>query len=354
MTTSTQITKRWHFYSGKSSPAELKGCLVFAGTSYPELCKETAGYLGADLAKIKLGRFKDGEKSIELIDEVESKRVFIIQPICRSNSGSINDALVELLLMISCMRRAAAKSVTAIIPYFGYARQDKKLVSGVPISASDVAHLLASVGVTRVVCIDLHCGQIQGFFPPHVPCDNISAGSIGAAFFAEMDLVNPVVVSPDAGGVSRAKEFRSTLEAMGHQGKTGLAMIVKQRRAASDIERMDLVGSVEGSDCIIVDDMTDTSGTLCLAAEMLTKHGAKRVFAFCTHGVLSPPADERIRSSTLEQLVIANTVPLPPVFQTDPILAKKVVILSLAPLIAETVRRLATCQPLHNNPKARL
>eukprot|EP01064_Diplonema_japonicum_P029850 TRINITY_DN4922_c2_g1_i1.p2 TRINITY_DN4922_c2_g1~~TRINITY_DN4922_c2_g1_i1.p2 ORF type:complete len:170 (+),score=35.99 TRINITY_DN4922_c2_g1_i1:623-1132(+) len=163
-------------------------------------------------------------------------------------------------------------------------------------------------------------------------------------------MVKPVVVSPDAGGVSRAKEFRTTMESMGYQGKTGLAMIIKQRRAASDIERMDLVGTVDGSDCIIVDDMTDTSGTLCLAAEMLTKNGARRVFAFCTHGVLSHPASERIKASTLDQLVIANTVPVPPEFVADPVLRKKVVVLSLAPMLAETVRRLATSQPLHQKP----
>ena len=342
------VTKRWHYYSGKVSPHEMRNCRVFAGSCDPQLCLETAEYLGIELNKVKLGKFKDGEIQIELQDSVEGFKCVIIQPVCRGESGSINDALVELLLMVACMRRCAAASVTVILPYFGYARQDKKLSPGVPISASDVAHLLYSVGVTRVVCIDLHCGQIQGFFPPQVPVDNLSAGPVGAAFFSEKKLVRPVVVSPDAGGVTRAKEFRKTLEETGYHNETGFAMIIKQRLRANVIDRMDLVGDVAGSDCIIVDDMTDTSGTLTEAVKKLKAKGALRVFAFCTHGVLSPPADERIRNSEIEEIVITNTVPLPIEFQTDEVLSKKVRVLSLAPLLAECVRRIATSQPLEN------
>eukprot|EP00755_Sulcionema_specki_P038651 Sspe_Gene.23803::Locus_9309_Transcript_1_1_Confidence_1.000_Length_2823::g.23803::m.23803/K00948/PRPS, prsA; ribose-phosphate pyrophosphokinase len=349
------VTKRWHYYSGKSSPTELKNCRVFAGTANPELATEIAEYLGTELAAIKLGSFRDGEVNIQLVDGVEGKSVFIIQPVCRSLTRSVNDALVELLLLITTMRRAAAAQVTAIVPYFGYARQDRKTSSGVPISAADVAHLLASVGVDRVVCIDLHCGQIQGFFPPTVPVDNLAAGPVGAAYFAEKELRYPVVVSPDAGGVTRAKEFRATLERMGYAGRTGLAMIIKQRSGASSIERMDLVGQVKGSDCILVDDMTDTSGTLVEAARMLSENGALRVFAFCTHGVFSGPAAERLASSVLEEIVITNTVPLPKSFTSDEALHQKVRQLSLAPLLAEAIRRLATRQPLtHDLGKARL
>ncbi|KAJ9472335.1 Ribose-phosphate pyrophosphokinase [Diplonema papillatum] len=344
------VTRQWHYYSGKSSAAELRNCKVFAGTANPQLCEDIAEYLGTELSKVKLGAFRDGERVIEVLEPVEGKHVYIIQPVCRHEEGSVNDALVELILMISCVRRAAALSVTAIIPYFGYARQDRKMGNTVPISAADVAHLLSSVGVSRVVSIDLHCGQIQGFFPPNVPVDDLSATPVAAAFFAEKNLKTPVVVSPDAGGVRRAKEFRATLDAMGFAGKTSLAMIIKQRRAASQIERMDLVGDVRGRDCVVVDDMTDTSGTLVQAAKMLKENGAERVFAFCTHGVLSPPAGERIRDSELEELVIANTVPLPPSFLNDAGLMKKVRVLSLAPLLAEAVRRLATSQPLHNRP----
>ena len=188
------VTKRWHYYSGKSSVAELRKSKVFAGSANPELSVEISEYLGTELNQIKLGQFKDGERSIELIDQVEGMNCFIIQSVCRSTSGSVNDALVELLLMITTMKRAGALSVTAIIPYFGYARQDRKTSAGVPISAADIAHLYSSVGINRVLCIDLHCGQIQGFFPPTVTVDNLSAGPVGAAFFAEKELKHPVCV----------------------------------------------------------------------------------------------------------------------------------------------------------------
>ena len=349
------VTKKWHYYKGKSNEEEMDGKLVFAGSSDPALCSETAKYLGIALAPAKLGKFKDGEISIEVRENVEGKDCIIIQPVCRHENGTVNDSLMELLLMISCLRRAAARTVAAVIPYFGYARQDRKLTSGVPISAADIAHLLTSAGVTRVVSIDLHCGQIQGFFPPQVPVDNLSAGPVGAAYFAEKQLRRPVVVSPDAGGVTRAREFRSTLSTMGYE-ETGLAMISKHRVKASVIERMDLVGEVSGSDCIIVDDMTDTSGTLCEAAKKLKEKGALRVFAYCTHGLLSPPAGERIKNSVIEQLVIANTVPLPKEFLADPVLQKKVQVLSLSPLIAECIRRMATQQSLQATklPKSKL
>jgi len=343
-------TRRWHYYAGPCDPALLSNVRIFAGSAHPELSKETAEYLGKGLDNIKLSQFKDGEVSIELLDTVEGYHCYVIQPVCRNSTKSVNDIFVETLLMISCMRRAAAKSVTLLLPYFGYARQDRKLSTGVPISASDVAQFLACSGVSRVICIDLHCGQIQGFFPPTVPVDNLSAGPVGATFFAEKQLQKPVVVSPDAGGVSRAKEFRNTLEQFGYAGKTGLAMIIKQRAAASVIDRMDLVGEVNGSDCIIVDDMTDTSGTLCEAARILSAAGAHRVFAFVAHGVLSPPAADRIRDSVLEQLVITNTVPLPAEFQSCDVLSKKVVVLSLAPLLAETISRLVTSRPLVTRP----
>ena len=194
-------------------------------------------------------------------ENVRGKDVYLIQPTC----PPVNENLVELFLMVSTMRRASARRITAVIPYYGYARQDRKMTSRVPISAADVARLLEAMGVDRVVAVDLHCGQIQGFFGPRVPVDNLDGGTVGVHYFGQKDLENPVIVSPDAGGVYRAKKFREGLKKH-YKVDAGLAMIIKQRRKAGEIESMDLVGSVDGSDVVIVDDMIDTAGTLCKAA----------------------------------------------------------------------------------------
>ena len=242
---------------------------------------------------------------------------------------------MELLLLVSTMRRASAERITCVIPYYGYARQDRKMTARVPISAADVARLLEAMGVDRVVAVDLHCGQIQGFFGPRVPVDNLDAGTVGVSYFAAKGLVNPVVVSPDAGGVYRAKQFREGLNALAPSLDTGLAMIIKQRMRAGQIERMDLVGSVEGADAVIVDDMIDTAGTLCTAAANLKANGARKVFAFASHGLFSGPASDRIARSVLEEVVVTNTIPLKAGAKAN----EKIVQLSVAPLLAEAIKR---------------
>lgn len=280
------------------------------------------------LGKINVSHFADGEVNVVVNENVRGKDVYIIQP----TSPPVNETLMELLLMISTMRRASARKITAIIPYYGYARQDRKMQARVPISAADVARLLEAMGVDRVVAVDLHCGQIQGFFGPRVPVDNLDGGTVGVSYFGDMDLVNPVIVSPDAGGVYRAKQFREALSKK-HEVDCSLAMIVKQRAKANEIDRMDLVGSVDGCDAIIVDDMVDTAGTLCKAAEVLMGCGARRVFAFASHGVLSGPAAGRIANSVLTELVVLDTVPL-----SDAATATgKITQLSVGPLLAQAI-----------------
>lgn len=305
--------------------------ILFSGNANPELATEIATLLGVSLGSITVARFADGEVNVQVHDNVRGKDVYIIQPTC----SPVNEHLMELLLMVSTMRRASAERITCVIPYYGYARQDRKMAARVPISAADVARLLEAMGVDRVVAVDLHCGQIQGFFGPRVPVDNLAAGIVGVKYFANKNLVNPVVISPDAGGVYRAKQFREGLNLQNSTYDAGLAMIIKQRLKAGQIERMDLVGSVEGSDAVIVDDMIDTAGTLCTAAEQLKANGARRVFAFASHGLFSGPASDRIARSVLEEVVVTNTIPLKAGAKTN----EKIVQLSVAPLVAEAIKR---------------
>jgi len=324
------MTKTTPIYKGPIADAESvsKTVSIVTGNSNPEMAKETCQFLGLPLCDATVSKFTDGETKIQVNEGVRGRDVYIIQPVCRHEGGSVNDALMELVLLISTMRRANAKNVIAVITYFGYARQDRKMTSRVPISAADVATVISSVGVDRVISIDLHCGQIQGFFPPRVPVDNLTAGHVGAYYFAERtDLQGPVVVSPDSGGVNRAKEFRQILEKQGHED-AGLAMIIKNRAVIAD-------GSMENKDCIIVDDMVDTAGTLCEAAEELKRHGASRIFVFITHGLLNGPAIERIQQSEIDELVVTNTVALPVASKT----VEKIKQLSIAPFLAETLRR---------------
>jgi ribose-phosphate pyrophosphokinase len=316
------------FHIAYSDDGEM---IVFSGNANPELAGEIASMLGVGLGNITVARFADGEVNVQVHDNVRGKDVYIIQPTC----SPVNEHLMELLLMVSTMRRASAERITCVIPYYGYARQDRKMTARVPISAADVARLLESMGVDRVIAVDLHCGQIQGFFGPRVPVDNLAAGVVGVKYFAGKELVNPVVISPDAGGVYRAKQFREGLNITSPAMDAGLAMIIKQRPKAGQIERMDLVGSVEGADCVIVDDMIDTAGTLCQAAEHLKTNGARKVYAFASHGLFSGPASDRIARSVLEEVVVTNTVPLKAAAKTN----EKIVQLSVAPLVAETIKR---------------
>jgi len=332
----TVYTEQWNVYKGPVAPETMKDCRIIAGRSHPGLAAEVVEFLGKPLCEHTVKSFADGEVSIQLGESVRGKEVFILQPMCRSGDGkySVNDALVELCLLISACRRHSAATITAVVPYFGYGRQDRTMHARVPISAADVAQMLCSMGVDHMVACDLHVGQIQGFFPATVAVDDLDASPLGALYFLQQNLAKPVVVSPDAGGVARAKEFRDVMALKGGQ-EVGFAMIVKQRAGAGKISSMDLVGEVVGCDAIICDDMIDTAGTLCSAAALLKENGAKRVFAFATHGLFSGPAAERISSSVLDQVVVANTVPLPENFD-----APQVVQLSLAPLLSEVIQAL--------------
>jgi len=307
----------------------LRQMKIFSGTANIPLAEEIANHLNTNLGKIMIKEFADGEIGIQVLENVRGKDVYLIQPTCPPN---VNSHIMELILLISTMRRASARTITAVLPYYGYARQDRKMTSRVPISAADVARLLEAMGVDRVVAVDLHCGQIQGFFGPRTPCDNLDGSVVALPYFEKIGLKrqNTVIVSPDAGGVYRAKRFRDGLKSVGIEA--GLAMIVKQRERANHIAHMDLVGDVTDCDCIIVDDMIDTAGTLCKAGAELKKRGADRIFAFATHGLLNGPAVNRIAASNFEKVVMTNSIPLPPRKRID-----KIEQLSIAKLLALAV-----------------
>ena len=302
---------------------------IFSGNGNPSLTTEITSLLGINPGKATVGRFNDGECNVMIHENVRGKDVYVVQPTC----PPVNENLMELLLMVSTLRRASARRITVVLPYYGYARQDRKMQARVPISAADVARLLEAVGIDRVVAVDLHCGQIQGFFGPRVPVDNLDGGIVGINYFGDKDLHNPVIVSPDAGGVYRAKKFKEGLAHKFELTDIGLAMIIKQRGRAGTVDQMDLVGDVADSDCIIVDDMIDTAGTLCKAADVLIEKGARRVFAFASHGLLSGPGNERIANSNMEECVILNTIPTNEDRQKN----GKLTELSVAPLLAQAI-----------------
>lgn len=312
--------------------------MIFAGNASSKLAEEIADHLGMSISDADVGKFADGETYVRINETVRGKDCYIIQSTC----PPVNDHLMELFLLISTLKRASAKSITAVIPYYGYARQDRKTENRVSIGAADVARLLETMGVDSVISVDLHCWQIEGFFDNKVPVINLEAGIIGLEYMLEdFDIENLdelVVVSPDAGGVGRAKRFQESLINRGFPG-VGLAMIIKQRAKAGVVSKMDLVGSVDGKDCIIVDDMIDTAGTLCKAAGELKEMGANKVYAFATHGVFSGPAPERLKDSVLEKVIVTNTIPLSDEFiQTVP--KNKYEHLSIGTFIAETMRRI--------------
>lgn len=305
------------------------GLKLFSGNGNMALSLEIARHLNINLGRATIGKFADGETNVVIHENVRGKDVYIVQPTC----PPVNDNIMELLLMVSTLRRASARRITVVIPYYGYARQDRKMQARVPISAADVARLMEAMGIDRVIAVDLHCGQIQGFFGPRVPVDNLDGGIVGLDYFGSKDLYNPVVVSPDAGGVYRAKKFKEGLAQKYDMQDIGLAMIVKQRARAGSVDQMDLVGDVKGCDCILVDDMIDTAGTLCKAADVLVANGAKRVFAFASHGLLSGPGNDRIANSKMEEVVILNTIPTSPQRDAN----EKLTELSVAPLLAQAI-----------------
>jgi len=303
----------------------LFNTVLFTGNANPALTREIASALGVELGKAKVSRFSDGEVDVEIQQNVRARDVFVVQPTC----APTNEFLMELLIMVDALKRASARRITAVIPYFGYARQDRRPRSTrVPISAKVVANLLETVGVERVLTMDLHADQIQGFFD--IPVDNIYASPVLLSDLKSKAYPDLVVVSPDVGGVVRAR-------ALAKQLGSDLAIIDKRRQAANVSEVMHVIGETEGRNCVIMDDMIDTAGTLVKAAEVLKERGAKRVFAYCTHPVFSGPAIERIAGSQLDEVVITNTIPL----GKNALGSKKIRQLSVAFLFAETIRRIS-------------
>jgi len=295
---------------------------IFAGSSNPDLAEKICDYLKMPIGGAKLSTFSDGEIQIEINDNVRMKDVFIIQSTCYP----VNKNLVELLLMIDAMKRASASRVTAVIPYYGYARQDKKVAPRVPISAKLVADMITLAGATRIITLDLHAGQIQGFF--NIPVDNLFAAPVLLEHMRIHFRDDIVMVSPDAGGVERARAFAKRLHA-------DLAIVDKRRSAPNEAKAMAVIGNVKGKTAIILDDMSDTAGTLTEAAGVLMDQGAKEVHACCAHPVLSGPALERIEKSALKSLVVTDTIPLRP----EAAASKKIKVLTISKLVGEAIIR---------------
>ena len=293
---------------------------LFSGSANPKVAKEIAEYLDVPISKMVVNRFSDGEINVQIGESVRGIDCFIIQPTC----APANDNLMELLIIVDAMRRASAKSITAIVPYFGYARQDRKAAPRVPITAKLVANMMEKAGIDRVVTMDLHAGQIQGFFD--IPVDNLYGSILFFEYFKQKQLKNPIIASPDIGGVARARYFAS---------KLGLEMVIvdKRREKANESEVMNIIGDVKNKDVILIDDMVDTAGTMVKAAKALKEKGANSVMAFATHGVLSGPAIERIKTSVLDELIITDTIP----FNKE---CKKIKILKTSKLFAEVIRRI--------------
>ena len=299
---------------------ELK---LFGGTSNPELTLEVSRYLEINPGKITAETFSDGETLIEIGENIRGRDVFVLQSTCMP----VNDNLMQLLIIMDALRRASAKRITAVIPYYGYGRQDRKVKPRVPISAKLVADLITVAGANRVVSIDLHAGQIQGYF--NIPVDNIFAAPILLKYIEKNFVNNLVFVSPDAGGVERARAFAKRLNA-------SLAIIDKRREAPNVAQAMNIIGEVKGKTAIILDDMVDTAGTLTQAAEAIHSRGALKIHACCTHPVLSGPSIKRIEASPIDSLVVTNTIPLNGLATA----CSKVKVLSVAELLGETIKRI--------------
>jgi len=300
--------------------------MVFTGNANPELARKVASRLYLSLGKADVGRFSDGEILVELNENVRGKDVFVLQPTC----APTNDNLMELLVMIDALRRASAARITAVVPYFGYARQDRRVRSSrVPISAKVVADMMVGVGVDRVLTVDLHAEQIQGFFA--CPVDNVYGSPVLNDDIVTRNHHNLMVVSPDIGGVVRARAIAKQLD------DAELAIIDKRRPHAGEAQVMNIIGNVEGRTCILVDDMVDTAGTLCNAADALKERGAVHVAAYCTHPVLSGRALQNIRESELDELVVTDTIPL----SDEARQVSKIRQLTISDLLAESIRRVS-------------
>lgn len=298
----------------------MEQCEIFTGNSNPQLAKEICDYLELPPGKIEVGRFSDGEVSVKIEENVRGRDVFIVQSVC----APVNESLVELLVMIDAARRASAKRITAVLPYYGYARQDWKERPRVPITAKLVANLITAAGANRVLTMDLHTPQIQGFFD--IPLDHLFAAPVLIKYFQKLNLSNLVVVAPDVGSIKTARAFAKRLHA-------ALAVVDKRRNSPDSVEVMHLIGEVKGKDVVIVDDLVASGGTLCEAADALKENGARNIYASITHGVLSGNAIENIANSSLEKLIITDTIPL-----TKEKELKKIEVLSVASLLGEAIR----------------
>jgi len=302
----------------------LQGLKLFSGSSNRGLAEEVATTLGVALGDATLSTFSDGEIMIRINENVRGSDVFVIQSTC----VPVNDHIIELLLMVDALKRASAGRITAVIPYYGYARQDRKVQPRVPISAKMVADLINAVGTNRVLTVDLHSGQIQGFF--NIPVDNLYAASVLLDYMKKkFDHRNLVIVSPDAGGVERARAFAKRLDC-------SIAIVDKRREKANECEIMNVIGDVKGMDALLLDDMVDTAGTLAQAAAALKSQGARMVSAACTHAVLSGPAVDRINASPIEELIVTNTIPL----NSKTEQCRKLTVLSIAGLLGEAIKRI--------------
>jgi ribose-phosphate pyrophosphokinase len=301
-----------------------EGIKLFSGNSNRALAKEIAKVLNIPLGDATVSTFSDGEIMVKINENVRGADVFVIQSTCMP----VNNNLMELLLMIDALKRASSGRITAVMPYYGYARQDRKAQPRVPISARLVADLLTSTGIHRVLTMDLHAGQIQGFFD--IPVDHLYSSPVLADYVRKKYLNDVVIVSPDAGGVERARAFAKRLNA-------SLAIIDKRREKANVSEVMNVIGDVKGKDAILFDDMIDTAGTVTQAASAIKKNGAKRVIAACAHAVLSGPALERINDSVLEEVIVTNTIPMDSRKKRK---CKKITVLSVAQLLGEAIKRI--------------
>ena len=294
---------------------------IFTGNANPELAKEICDYLGIDLGDSVVSKFSDGEINVEIDESVRGKDVYIVQPTCKPG----NEHIMELLIMVDAIRRASARRITAVIPYYGYARQDRKSRGREPITAKLIANLLTKAGCRRVLTMDLHAQQIQGFFD--VPVDHLYAAPIIANYFQSLELDDLVVVSPDIGGVARARKFAELLHAP-------LAIIDKRRPKPNVSEVMNIIGDIDGKNVILIDDIIDTAGTITNAAKALKERGAKEVYASCSHAVLSGPAIDRLNDCPIKEVVTTNSIP------TDSKNCDKIKVLSVAPLFGEAIMRI--------------
>ncbi|MFA6119652.1 MAG: ribose-phosphate diphosphokinase [Parachlamydiales bacterium] len=321
------------------SPKEMEKDSIkfFSGTSNPILAKDVASILGINLSQANIGKYNDGEIRIELDENVSGKNVYILQSICSTKQSSVNDNLVELMLMIRACKRANADKIIVVLPYFGYARQDRKTHDYSPISASDISMILEDIGADQVITLDLHCSQIQGFFH-NISVLNLKTSIMFVPYFERKGLNELVVVAPDAGALNRARSLIDGLNQYGINAR--LSLIVKHRLQPGVVDKISLIGEVKGCDVIMIDDICDTGETLVQAAKALKIKGANKIYACVTHPIFSKNAIEKIENSDFEQLIITDTIPL----KQD--ISSKIVQISMAPLIAETIKRVQNKEPI--------